>query len=168
MFGFPEECGKVRVAMMPKKWACEDIHLKERLKSGFKSFTGVIIDWELMCPSSSQPQRAAVSHRPDPGVSSWLYPCSLWKEGLEQGPAWSFAAGNSEVVRAHGLQLEGRVLAGSGMSLWSQGCLPLGEGCGKQKPELRPRMESQRSEPKDEVGNGFLKPHLMLPTLTEI
>ena len=43
-----------------------------------------------------------------------------------------------------------------------------GEGCGKQKPELRPRMESQRSEHKDEVGNGLLKPHLMLPTLTEI
>ena len=29
-------------------------------------------------------------------------------------------------------------------------------------------MDSQRSEPKDEVGNGLLKPHLMLPALIEI
>ena len=87
------------------------------------------------------------------------------------GPGSGFgalAAGNSEVVCVCGLWLEGGVLAVSGMFLWSQGPLPLGDGCGKRGPELGPRVESQQSETKDGVGNGLLKPHLIFLTSTEI
>lgn len=93
------------------------------------------------------------------------------RAGANMGPGSGFgalAAGNSEVVCVRGLWLEGGVLAVSGMSLWSQGPLPLGDGCGKKGPELGPRAESRQSETKDGVGNGLLKPHLILLTSTEI
>lgn len=156
---------------------CKEICLKERLKNGLKPCIGVITDWALSSclRAPSMPQRAALGHHTGLGVSPWLYPCLLWEEGPEQGPTWALevgfgalAAGNSEVVCVCGLWLEGGVLAVSVISLWSQGPLPLGDGCGKKGPELGPRAESQQSETKDGVGNGLLKPHLILLTSTEI
>ena len=71
--------------MMPKKGTCEEIHLKERLKSGFKSFTGVIIDWELMCPSSSQPPKSSCQPPPRPRGELLAVPLQSVKGGTRAG-----------------------------------------------------------------------------------